>query len=177
VTGDNRLLYGLTTCLDLHNILIYEGNTLENNWNEYNSFNFIVTAWHLYDDWLKSDWENRPKLSTKKKGQHKTPPNMMKVVFALRDVTNSSKHFFLNDESYNKKVVTGIHPPIVGDAASYFLHGPMIYIEIDNSIYSMWDLRHIVLLYFDWIFDDSVPAQNFPIEIQEHLERCIVRRN
>ena len=99
----------------------------------------------------------------------------MKIVFALRDVTNSSKHFYLDKEASNKKVVTSIYPPIVGDAAAYFLHGPMIYIEIEDSIYSMWDLRHIVLLYYSWIFDDSVPAVNFPIEIQEHLERCVVK--
>lgn len=172
---DKRLQYGINTCYDLYKKLMFEGSTLENNWNEYNSFNFIVTAWHLYDDWLKSDRENRPNLSTKKKEHHKTPQNMMKIIFALRDVANSSKHFTLNDASFNKKVVTGIHQPIVGDAAAYFLHGPMIYIEIENSVYSMRDLRHIVLLYFDWIFDDTVSVQKFPIEIQEHLERCIVR--
>jgi len=53
----------------------------------------------------------------------------------------------------------------------------MIYVEIENAIYSMWDLRYIILLYFDWIFDDTVPANQFPTEIQEHLKRCSIKNS
>ncbi|MFA5996426.1 MAG: hypothetical protein WC790_01745 [Candidatus Paceibacterota bacterium] len=102
MTSDNKLLYGLNNCLDLYAKLKYEGENLESNWNEYNSFNFIVTSWHLYNDWLKADSVNRPRLSTKKKEPPKTPPNMLLVVYALRDIANSSKHFFLNDDALNK---------------------------------------------------------------------------
>ncbi len=173
----NKILYGINSCCDLYKKLKYEGENLECNWNIYNTFNFIVTAWHLHHDWLNRDVENRPKLATKKKEKPKTPPDMMKIVFALRDITNSSKHSFLDEDSVKKKVVTNIHAPLIGDWASYFLHGPMIYVEIQNAIYSMWDLRYIILLYFDWIFDDSVPANQFPTKIQEHLKRCSIKKS
>lgn len=170
-----NLDYGLSSCLDLHNKLTCEGVTLENNWNIYNCFNFILTAWHLHEDWIDKDRTNRPLLSTKKKGQHGTPKRMMQIIWALRDITNSSKHFGLDKKANGKKVTTGIHKPLIGDAASYFLHGPMIYIEIEDSIYSMWDIRYIVLLYFDWIFNDSIPVIQFPQEIQDHIDRCIIK--
>lgn len=172
---DNKLSYGINTCFDLHNKLKYEGEKLEPDWNEYNSFNFIVTAWHLHADWLNAD-EGRPKLAAQKKERPKTPANMMQVVYALRDITNSSKHFYLDKPSVNKKVVTNIHGRLIGDWASYFIHGPQIGIHIGNSYYSMWDLRHIVLLYFEWIFNDLIPANKFPVEIQEHLKRCLINR-
>ena len=174
-TPEDKLYYGLNTCFDLHNKLRYEGENLENNWTAYACFNFIVTAWHLHTDWIDADEENRPKLATTKKGSKKTPANMMLVVYALRDITNYSKHSFLKKDAVKKKVITKIYPPIIGDWRSYFLDGPMIYVEINNSIYSMWDIRHIVLLYFDWIFNDDIPANQFPVEIQDHLKRCIVR--
>ena len=175
MTSNERINYGINTCFDLYDKLKHEGANLENNWNAYNSFNFIITAWHLHNDWLHSDKINRPKLATKKKNPPKTPEAMMSVVNALRDLTNGSKHFHLNKKSENKKVVTKTYSPIIGDWAAYFLHGPMIYVEIDRSTYSMWDLRHIVLLYFNWVFDDTIPANQFPIEIKKHLERCVIK--
>ena len=178
MNDNNKLLYGLNTCFDLYKKVKYEGENLEkSNWNEYNSFNFIVTEWHLHNDWLNADRENRPKLATQKKEQPKTPPEMMRIIFGLRDITNSSKHFFLDENAVKKKVVTGIYAPMIGDWASYFLHGPMIYVEIENAIFSMWDLRYIVLLYFDWVFNDSVPSNQFPSEIQEHIKRCSIKNN
>jgi hypothetical protein len=173
---DNKLPYGINTCFDLFDKLKYEGDNLENSWNVYNSFNFIVTAWHLFDDWIDNDSENRPKLSTKKKGSRCTPSDMMQVIYLLRDITNSSKHFILMEKSIAKNVVTDVHPPIIGDAAAYFLHGPMIYVETADCIYSMWDIKYIVLLYFNWVFDDSITVTNFPSEIKEHVKRCSVKK-
>lgn len=175
-TPENKLYYGLNTCFDLYDKLKHEGDNLENNWNVYACFNFIVTAWHLHNDWLNNDKENRPKLATRKKEKPKTPANMMLIIYALRDITNYSKHSFLNKDSVGKRVITKIHPPIISDWAAYFLHGSMIYIEVDKSIYSMWDIRHIVLLYFDWIFNDDIPANQFPQGIEDHIERCLVKK-
>ena len=168
------MIYGVNTCFDLYDKLKYEGKNLENNWNAYNSFNFIITAWHLYYDWLNLDKANRPKLAAKKKNPPKTPETMMSVVNALRDLTNGSKHFSLKKKSADKQVVTKTYSPVIGDWAAYFLHGPMIYIEVGSYTYSMWDVRHIVLLYFDWVFNDDILANQFPKEIQDHLKRCII---
>jgi hypothetical protein len=168
----NKLLYGINTCQDLYEKLKYEAERLEKTWNIYDCFNFILTAWHLHHDWLERDSENRPRLSTKKKEYSKTTKEMMRVIHAFRDVANSSKHLRLKKGT--KKVVDEIHPREIRGWDAYFLHGPLIGISIGKSYFNMWDLRFLIMSYFEWIFDDSIPANQFPEEIKKHLERCVI---
>lgn len=42
----------LHTADDLFKKLRWEEERLEQSWSEYDSFNFIVTAHHLYFDWI-----------------------------------------------------------------------------------------------------------------------------
>lgn len=171
-TKQKNLHFGINDCYDLHNKLKFESDRLENNWNVYDFFNFIITSWHLYNDWLRKKDKIRPKWAIRKKT--KIPKEMMQVINATRDLANGSKHMELNDKSTAKKVIDVIHPPEIRDWYSYFIAGPQIGISIGQSYYSMADLRNLIMSYFDWIFDDSVPADNFPSEIKKYLEWCII---
>lgn len=171
---NNKLPYGINTCQDLYDKLKFEAERLEPTWNIYDCFNFVLTAWHLHHDWLEVDKDNGPILSTEKKDCPNTTKEMMLVINAFKDIANSSKHFKLKKYSVNRKVVDEIHSPEIRDWAAYFLHGPLIGISIGKSYFNMWDLRFLIMSYFEWIFDDSTPANQFPEEIKNHLERCVI---
>lgn len=165
--------YGISNSYDMFIKLHYEGEKLSEECNPYDCFNFFVTAWHLYDDWLEKDI-NRPKLALEKRGR--TPELMRNLLFVFKDLTNGSKHMTLKPKNYKKKVITKIYPPIIGSWRAYFSNKKEIYVTVDNYTYSMWDIRYIAIHYFTWIFDDSIPANHFPIKAQAHLERGLVKR-
>lgn len=164
--------YGISSCHDMFIKLHYEGQKLSEECNPFDCYNFFVTAWHLYDDWICKD-PNRPKYALEKKGR--TTTEMKYVIKAIKDLTNGSKHMLLKGGNYKKKVVTNTHAPMVGDWRSYFNNKPEVYVTIDNSIFSMWDIRYISIHYFSWLFDDSKAATVFPHEVQEHLQWCMIK--
>ncbi|MEA2095845.1 MAG: hypothetical protein U9P73_03990 [Candidatus Cloacimonadota bacterium] len=164
-----KIDYGISNCFDMYEKLKFEGKRLDSDWHEYNCFNFIVTAWHLYDDWLDNDRRCRPQLSIKKK--NKIPATMTNVLNAIRDLTNGSKHMVLNKKSVNKQVVTEVHSPEIRDMRSFMTGEAKVGIKIDSTYYSMWDLRYICLLYFAWVFDDNTPMNAFPPDLADHLDR------
>lgn len=152
--------------------LHYEGHRIGEECEPYDCFNFFVTAWHLYDDWLLKDM-NRPKLALEKKGR--TTGSMLKLLLAFKNLTDGSKHMVLDKGKYEKKVIESVRPPRIGDWLSYFTNTPRIYIKIENSVYSMWDVRYLTTHYFSWLFNDSVPPTIFPQEIERHLNRCVIK--
>jgi len=153
--------------------LLYEGHKIGEECDPYNCFNFFITAWHLYDDWLPKD-NNRPKLSLQKKGR--TSGAMLYLLLSFKDLTNGSKHMVLNKSMYKAKTITDVSSSIIGDWRSYFTNSPQIYITIEDLIYSMWDVRYLTTYYFSWLFDDNIPATKFPTEIKEHIERCTLKK-
>lgn len=152
--------------------LHYEGHKVGEECEPYDCFNFFVTAWHIYDDWLLKDI-NRPQLALEKKGR--TTGAMLKLLLAFKNLTDGSKHMILDNGKYNKRVVKSVTQPIIGDWLSYFTNTPRVYISVENSIYSMWDIRYLTIHYFSWIFDDNIPANKFPTEVTGHLERCLIK--
>ena len=44
----------IDTCEGLFEKLKWDYKQLEEGWTEYRTFNFIVTAYHLYADWINS---------------------------------------------------------------------------------------------------------------------------
>ncbi len=164
--------YGISSCQDMFKKLHHEGDRLSEECHPYDCFNFFVTAWHLNNEWIDKD-VNRPTLSLEKRGR--ASKEMKKLIKGFKDLANGSKHMLLNPGNYKRKVVKNAHSPVIGDWRSYFSNKPEVYISVGDSTYSMWDIRYIAIHYFTWIFDDSVPATQFPKEIQDHLQRCINR--
>lgn len=171
-TEDRKLHFGINNCRDLYDKLVFERDRLRDTHykNKYDVFNFIITAHHLHDDWLNKDGITRPKLACKKRDR--APIEMKQIVQAFKDLANGNKHMLLNDRGLAQKVVDSVHQPEIRDWFSY-CYGPHIGIPIGNYYYSCPILVDLIMSYFQWIFDDSIPVNEFPLEIKEQFEKAI----
>jgi len=59
---NRQLNYGIKNSYDMFLKLLYEGHKVGENYHPYDCFNFFVTAWHLYNDWLPKDPKRRELL-------------------------------------------------------------------------------------------------------------------
>ncbi len=168
---NKQLNYGIETSYDMFLKLLYEGHKVGENYHPYDCFNFFVTAWHLFNDWLDKD-PQRPKFALEKKGR--THSEMLDLLYAFRDLSNGSKHMLLKKSAFKKRKVAKVFSPIIGDWRAFFTNTPQIYIWVGESIYSMWDIRYLTTHYFSWLFDDSISPQKFPNVIVDHLKRCTI---
>jgi len=156
--------FGLETCQDMYEKLTWEAQRLENGWSVYDTFNFVVTAHHLYIDWIDSC--GNPETRAKK---ILLPEPAKMVLQSIIDLANGNKHWKMtNEKSLERQVITKAHEPIIGDAYAYFFAGPMVYVEFGDYILSMRALMDLVLGYFKWIFLDGDIV--FPQELQNQLE-------
>jgi hypothetical protein len=161
--------FGLETCQDMYEKLKWEAQRLENGWSVYDTFNFAVTAHHLYADWIESCGSLE---AAEKKCSLPEPAKM--VMQSIIDIANGNKHWQMTrDGSLKHQVVTKVHEPIRGDWYAYFVAGPMVYVEFGDYILSMKTLKDLVLGYFKWIFEDGDTV--FPQELQNQLEMCRIR--
>lgn len=174
LTESRKLHFGINNCrdLDLYDKLKFEhGRLKETMYKEkYDVFNFIVTAYHLHEDWLKRDMK-RPVLANKKK--NKVPKEMKQIIDATRDLANGNKHMLLDDHNFKRKVVDTVHPPEIRGSYFSWCYCPHIGVSIGTTYYSLPTLADLIMSYFDWMFDDSIPADEFPVKIQESLARAI----
>jgi hypothetical protein len=156
---------------DLFTKLQWEKGRLENGWSVYDSFNFVVTAHHLYVDWLKIE-NGVTEISVAKRTQL---PAEIKVVFqAAIDVSNGSKHWALtNKRSLENQVVTKIDGPVIADWWSYLIGGPMVYIDFDGYSTSMMEFSELIVGAMTWVFDER--DEPFPIELTAWLARLKLR--
>ena len=164
--------FGLSTCYDLFQKLRHDSELLlrqrpetqeEQRLEEYEAFNFFVTAWHLHKDWLGNKTIEKPihsiaKIST-------AHPHMKEIRHAMRDIANGSKHFALDEAP---KIAIG--PREISSLYSYFF-GPQYAIDTESFHFLMYELVGIVMKYFDWIFDDESP-NTVPASILEKLEKA-----
>jgi hypothetical protein len=152
---------------DLFSKLQWERARLEEGWSVYDSFNFVVTAHHLYVDWLKIE-NGATKESVAKKAQL---PDDIKIVFqAAIDLSNGSKHWKLtNKRSLENQVVTNVEGPVIGDWWAYCFGGPMVYIDFDGYSTSMMEFSELIVGSLAWIFDKSDTP--FPAKLTEWLAR------
>jgi len=164
--------FGLSTCYDLFQKLQHDGKLLlrqrpetqdEQRLEEYEAFNFFVTAWHLHKDWLGSESIEKPIHSISKIST--AHPHMREIRHAIRDIANGSKHFALDD---TPKVSIG--PREISSFYSYFF-GPQYVIDTKSFHFLMYELVGIVMKYFEWIFDDGSPGA-VPASILEKLEKA-----
>ena len=149
--------------------LLFEAERLNGKWHPYDCFNFFTTAYYLYEEWIKKD-PHSPKFASKKKSR--APKQMQDILFAFRDIAIGNKHMILNNKSLERKVVTNIHQPAIATLRSYLTNEPQVGIKVENIYYSMWDLKYIIISFFEWVFDDQIdPNDGFPKEIGNHLIR------
>lgn len=166
----------LESCLDMHQKLQFEYERLKtNNWHEYDLFNFLVTTWHLFHDWISQSWMNRPKWAQRKRDKH-TPEEMMMVVNIARDITNGSKHFKLDSDAEGKKVIRDITDPEIRDWYGYFVSGPQPGVSTDTHYFSVPVLVDLLHQYMNWLFDDSIPPEQFPESLIKSLENNRIQK-
>lgn len=168
----NTAKFGLATAYDLFGKLKHDRdlllrqrpeNTEEQRLEEYEAFNFFVTAWHLHHDWLGSDAIEKPIHSECKIAAAHS--HLKEVKQAIRGISNGSKHFSLHEKP---KVSVG--PREISSYYSYFC-GPQYAVDTKSFHFLMYELVGIVMEYFDWIFDDKSPS-SVPSSLLKKLEKA-----
>jgi len=151
--------------------LQFESSRLELGWNPYDAFNFLVTGWHLFEDWVKS--EDPRALSRMKRQRKRLPEPMNLVLDVVRDLVNGSKHFELNPDAASKRRVCEVHTGEEVGFYEYFFHEEIPAVTVDVHWYfSIRVLRNLLIRYFEWVFDDSVPIAEFPRELLDAISYC-----
>ncbi|HXE97711.1 MAG TPA: hypothetical protein VN642_14995 [Dongiaceae bacterium] len=150
------------TCEGLLEKLKWDHNEFKQGWTEYRTFNFVVTAYHLYADWIDRAG------SAEQKKRKKELPDLAKLLFkVLRDITNATKHWTLNTGSQSRQVVSGVTSPQIADWYSYFIAGPVIYVTVGESRPSLPELADVTIKCFDWLLRGGEAP--FPTSLEQEL--------
>ncbi len=155
----------IDTCEGLLEKLKWDYQQLQEGWTEYRTFNFVVTAYHLYADWIDS-------AGTKEQKQRKNKlPAQGRLLFStLQDVTNSSKHWKLDAKGQKKQIVSAVSRPQIADWYAYFIAGPVLYVSVGSARPSMPELASLALECFDWILQGE--KMSFPAKLTESLDNA-----
>lgn len=172
LSKDEGAILGLETSLDLYHKLKDDSRRLGDGWHPYVAFDFVLTAWHLYNDWPKRDVGNLPSKS--KRRESSLPSEMTLVLSILQDLANGSKHVRLTPDAARKRTVDTVHTGDEVGFFEFFFHEDIPGISAGHSYFSIRVLRNIVVRYFEWVFDDSVAVKDFPAEIIETIQYCDV---
>lgn len=98
---------GIDSSAAMFEKLKHESSRLQQGWHPYDAFNFLVTAWHLFEDWPMSD--DPRALSRMKRHRPRLPPPMNFALDIVRDLVNGSKHFRLTPDAAAKRRVDEVH--------------------------------------------------------------------
>ena len=172
MAGNDGPVLGIYSSKDMFEKLKYESLRLQKDWrNPYDSFNFIVTAWHLFHDWQNCD---EPLNSSRIKCQKNQLPSEMKLVLDVtKDIANGSKHFSLKKWASEKRRVNEVHTGNEVGYFQYFFHEDLPGVTVESHWYfNIRILHNLVMRYFEWVFDDSVPAHDFPSDLLEAILYC-----
>lgn len=137
----------IDSCEALFEKLKWDFRLLEKEWSSsFCTFNFVVTAYHLYQDWIK-------RAGTEEQLRRKSElPENGKLLFEVwRDITNATKHWELNERSQNQQVVNEVFSPQIGDWYAFLVAGPVIYIQVGEAQPSLPELAHVTILCFKWL--------------------------
>ena len=171
ITAREGPVLGIDCSAAMFDKLKYESSRLKQGWHPYDAFNFLVTAWHLFEDWTKSD---DPKaLCRMKRHRRRLPFPMNFVLDIVRDIVNGSKHFQLTLDSAEKRRVGEVHTGKEVGFYEYLFHEKLPAVTVENHWYfSIRVLHNIMLMYFEWVFDDSIAVENFPCNLLEAILYC-----
>jgi len=138
----------LNTVEGMFEKLKWEESRLRESWNVYDSFNFIVTAHHLYWDWIHEGQASTAEQMARARG---IPPDAKVLFQAVTDVSNGSKHWKLDNKgSQKRQVVEEVTDSICAGWDSYFF-GDMIHFKFDGYFISMSELSSLVMHYLELI--------------------------
>lgn len=159
----------LDTAEDMFDKLKWEEARLDESWDVYDSFNFIVTAHHLYVDWLRPDSATASQIARK----DALPEEAKDVFRAVIDVSNGSKHWKMtNKRSLDAQVIVSMDRPVIGCYYAYFANKPMAYFRFKGYELSMAELSGFVMSYCDWILNGE--GQPFPAELTSNLRALLI---
>lgn len=139
----------IDTCEALFEKLKWDYIQLEKDGSStYCAFNFVVTAYHLYQDWL-------PNAGTvEQKERRAALPDKGQLLFkVLRDVTNATKHWELHARSQSQQVVSSVSTPQIGDWYAYLIAGPVSYMQVGDSRPSIIELADVSIQCFKWLIE------------------------
>lgn len=155
----------IDSCEALFEKLKWDYTQLENDWSSpYGAFNFVVTAYHLYQDWIKQAG------TTEQKERLANIPERGRLLFDVwRDVTNATKHWQLNERSQNKRVVNEVSGPNIGDWHSYFIIGPVLYVRVSDALPSLCELALVTVQCFKWLLGGEGAFEFAALERQLEL--------
>lgn len=156
----------LDTCEDFLNKIIWDREQLENDWNPYKTFNFIVTVNHLYKDWVE-------KVGSKKqKNRKRKVAGVGKSIFhCIGDLANASKHWNLDKNNQERQIVDAVSTPVIGDWYSHLIAGPVIYVEFNGSRLSMPELAEVAVKCLNWIIYG--PEEFFPSDLEMEIKSLL----
>lgn len=167
--------YGLNDVKDLFEKLKFEGDRVSNNKHHpYDCFNFFVTALHLHNDWLKHSPNKRFELARKKNNNIKNI-QMQNILDALKSIGNGTKHFILDTNKRKKSKVKSVSIPKIDSYYSLFSGVKQSSINIEGILHTMQEFKGLIISFFEWVFDDSIPLDKFPTEIQFTLDSIVLR--
>jgi len=158
----------LNTPEDLLDKLKLDYKELDNGRAEYKAFNFVVTAYHLFEDWIKKSPKSDLRLKKPRKRCENLPANARKLFDVLRDITNASKHFQLNEKSRNKQIVTDVSTPQIRDMHSFYNNRPVLYVTVEDACPSLSELACLTLECITWILQGD--SDVFPPELIDRLD-------
>lgn len=140
----------LHTCEDLLAKLQWDHEQFKQGWDTYRSFNFIITANHLYKDWLKNAG-----TPLQKQRKDKFPSQARLVFKILGDLANASKHWDLDARNQKNQAVTAVSTPQMADWYAYFVAGPVIYVEVDGARPSLPELAEVTVRCLEWVINSE----------------------
>ena len=177
ITARDGPVLGIDSSAAMFEKLKHESSRLQQGWHPYDAFNFLLTAWHLFEDWANSD---DPRALCRMKRQRQRLPHLMNFVLDIvRDLVNGSKHFHLTPGAAAKRRVGEVHTGEEVGFYEYFFHEnlPAVTVE-DHWYFSIRVLNNVMVRYFEWTFDDSTPVEDFPRDLLEAISYCnIVNRS
>lgn len=121
-----------------------------------NTFNYLITAYHLSYDWTKDD-----KYSKKKESLPETFNNLLT---AIKFLANCSKHKELKNR-LSENTVEEVTEPTVGNYYDY-VYGDQILITINGKQESLSLLSEPLMVYFEWLLDDSKNIEDIPLKVK-----------
>lgn len=161
----NQPRFSLKTNLDLYEKLKLDFQNLENDpASPCHAFNFSVTAWHLYHDWITINGTQHQKNKAQK-----SPIKLKELFKVLADITNASKHFNLDHASE----ISDILEPTCGDWDSYFPNKPTYYINHKGVWISYIQLARVCISCFEYLLTNNITKN----ELNKRLESLFRKQN
>jgi len=146
----------INTVEELFDKLKWDERRLLQSWGVYESWDFVLTAHHLYKDWIGGRTSQATTLQKERWIQIEKKDCLARFFEAIGNVADGNKHFDL-DWSKKKQIVDQVTDPEVSDYDSY-LFGEMPHIKYNGHHVSMYAGSAVVMCCFQWIIYGGDPA-------------------